>query len=56
LTSAAGGGFVGSSIGIAALGTAISGTLPLAVIFGVGGYALSKIVFKCPHCGKIFRS
>jgi outer membrane lipoprotein SlyB len=42
---AAVGGWFGSSMGIAALGTAIAGTLPVAVVGGVIGY-LSVKVFK----------
>ena len=34
------GGIVGSKIGIAALGTAIAGTVPLAVIGGIAGAIL----------------
>lgn len=37
-TGAAAGAWTGSSIGIAALGTAISGLLPCAVIGGYAGY------------------
>lgn len=32
------GGWVGSSVGIAALGTAVAGTLPIAIVGGAIGY------------------
>ena len=39
---AAVGGWIGSSVGIAALGTAIAGTLPIAVVGGAVGYLAVK--------------
>ncbi len=39
---AAVGGWVGSSVGIAALGTAVAGTLPIAVAGGLIGYLAVK--------------
>ena len=39
---AAVGGWVGSSMGIAALGTAVAGTLPVAIVGGVVGYLAVK--------------
>ena len=39
---AAVGGWIGSSMGIAALGTAVAGTLPIAVVGGVVGYLAVK--------------
>lgn len=38
------GGWIGSSVGIAALGGAISGLLPLAILGGVAGWATTKAV------------
>ncbi|GHS85252.1 hypothetical protein FACS1894103_6600 [Campylobacterota bacterium] len=38
------GGFIGSSMGIAALGTAISGLLPVAVVGAVIGYGIGHIL------------
>jgi len=32
------GGWIGSSVGIAALGTAVAGTLPIAIVGGTIGY------------------
>ena len=32
------GGWIGSSVGIAALGTAVAGTLPIAIVGGAIGY------------------
>ena len=40
------GGWLGSSMGIAALGTAVAGTLPVAVVGGVGGYLAVKAFKK----------
>ena len=39
---AAAGGWIGSSIGIAALGTAVAGTLPVAAVGGLFGYLAVK--------------
>ena len=39
---AAVGGWLGSSMGIAALGTAVAGTLPVAVVGGVVGFLAVK--------------
>ena len=39
---AAVGGWVGSSMGIVALGTGIAGTLPVAIVGGVVGYLAVK--------------
>ena len=39
---AAVGGWVGSSVGIAALGTAVAGTLPIAAAGGLIGYLAVK--------------
>ena len=39
---AAAGGWVGSSMGIVALGTGIAGTLPVAVVGGLVGYLAVK--------------
>ena len=39
---AAVGGWIGSSVGIAALGTAVAGTLPIAVVGGAVGYLAVK--------------
>ena len=39
---AAVGGWLGSSVGIAALGTAVAGTLPIAVVGGAVGYLAVK--------------
>ncbi|WP_157651179.1 hypothetical protein [Dechloromonas denitrificans] len=49
------GGMVGSSVGIAALGTAISGTWPLAVIAGIYAYSKTKGLAAptCSKCGKV---
>ena len=44
---AAVGGYVGSSIGIAAMGTAIAGTVPLAIIGGIAGAVLLAKERKC---------
>ena len=38
ISGAAIGGWVGSSVGIAALGTAVAGTLPIAIVGGAIGY------------------
>lgn len=40
------GGWIGSSIGIAALGTAVVGTLPVAAVGGLIGYLGVKAVKK----------
>ena len=47
------GGYVGSSMGIAALGTAISGLLPLAVVGAGAVYLLKGKRFKCPNCNHV---
>ena len=39
---AAVGAWLGSSVGIAALGTATSGIVPLAIVGAYGGYRLAK--------------
>ena len=39
---AAVGGWIGSSVGIAALGTAVAGTLPIAAVGGLVGYLAVK--------------
>ena len=39
---AAAGGWIGSSMGIVALGTGIAGTLPVAVVGGLVGYLAVK--------------
>ena len=39
---AAAGGWIGSSVGIAALGTAVAGTLPIAATGGLIGYLAVK--------------
>ena len=39
---AAVGGWIGSSVGIAALGTAVAGTLPIAIVGGAVGYLAVK--------------
>jgi hypothetical protein len=44
------GGFAGGSLGIAALGTAISGLLPLALLGAGIGYLVRKKFHKCPSC------
>jgi hypothetical protein len=48
----AGGGWLGSSIGIALLGTAISGMLPLAIIGAIilGNMMDSSDEMECPKC------
>ena len=38
------GGWVGSSIGIAAMGTAVAGTLPVAIAGGIIGYLGVKAI------------
>ena len=38
------GGYIGSSIGIAALGTAVAGTLPVAAVGAGAGYAVTKLI------------
>ena len=43
---AAVGGWIGSSVGIAALGTAVAGTLPIAAVGGVVGYLAVKAFSK----------
>ena len=43
---AAVGGWIGSSVGIAALGTAVAGTLPIAAVGGVVGYLPVKAFSK----------
>ena len=43
---AAVGGWLGSSMGIAALGTAVAGTLPVAVVGGVVGFLAVKAFKK----------
>ena len=43
---AAVGGWIGSSVGIAALGTAVAGTLPIASVGGVVGYLAVKAFSK----------
>ena len=43
---AAVGGWIGSSVGIAALGTAVAGTLPIAAVAGVVGYLAVKAFSK----------
>jgi len=43
---AAVGGWLGSSIGIAALGTAVAGTLPVAAVGGLIGYLGVKALKK----------
>tara|TARA_B100001123_G_C15235173_1_gene996870 strand:+ start:1184 stop:1459 length:276 start_codon:yes stop_codon:yes gene_type:complete len=43
---AAVGGWVGSSMGIAALGTAVSGLLPVAAVGGLVGYLAVKAFSK----------
>ena len=40
------GGWIGSSVGIAALGTAVAGTLPIAAVGGVVGYLAVKAFSK----------
>ena len=40
------GGYLGSSIGIAALGTAVAGTLPVAIVGGIVGYLAVKAFSK----------
>jgi len=40
------GGCIGSSMGIAAFGTAIAATLPFAIIGGVIAYLLIKVLIK----------
>lgn len=49
------GGWLGSSVGIALMGTAISGVLPLAAVGAGVSWLATRNVRKCPHCGKIFR-
>lgn len=46
ISGAAVGGWLGSSIGIAALGTAVAGTLPVAVVGGLIGYLGVKALKK----------
>lgn len=48
------GGVIGSSIGIAALGTGIAATLPLAIIAGSMSYMYINNRFVCQDCGKSF--
>ena len=55
------GAVIGSSIGIAALGTAIVGTLPVALVGitvgGLAGHLVGKWrekMVKCPECKKKF--
>jgi len=43
---AAVGGWLGSSVGIAAMGTAVAGTLPIAVVGGLIGYLTVKALKK----------
>jgi len=43
---AAAGGYLGSSMGIVALGTGIAGTLPVAIIGGIVGYLAVKAFSK----------
>lgn len=50
-TGAGVGAYMGSSVGIAALGTAVSGVLPLALLGGGLAYILKKKKFKCTACG-----
>ena len=40
------GGWIGSSMGVAAFGTAIAATLPFAIIGGVIAYLLIKVLIK----------
>jgi len=40
------GGWIGSSMGIVALGTGIAATLPFAIIGGVIAYLLIKVLIK----------
>ena len=49
------GGVVGSSMGIAVLGTAISGTWPLALMAGIYAYSKTKGLAAptCSKCGKV---
>lgn len=54
-TGAGIGGVIGDSIGIAGLGGAISGLIPVAVVLGVGAYLVKQALFKevvCPSCSK----
>lgn len=46
ISGAAVGGWIGSSIGIAALGTAVAGTLPVAAVGGLIGYLGVKAIKK----------
>lgn len=46
ISGAALGGWIGSSIGIAALGTAVVGTLPVAAVGGLIGYLGVKAIKK----------
>ena len=46
ISGAAVGGWLGSSIGIAALGTAVAGTLPVAAVGGLIGYLGVKALKK----------
>ena len=52
---AAAGGWLGSSIGIAAFGGAISGLLPLAIVGGVIGWGATKAVQRHKRKAATFR-
>ena len=44
---AAAGGWIGSSVGIAALGTAVAGTLPIAIVgAGIGYLGIKALKYK----------
>ena len=46
LAGAGAGAYFGSAIGIAALGTAIAGTLPVAIVGGTIGYLVGREVAR----------
>ena len=52
---AIGGGVIGTHIGLAALGTAVSGLLPVAVVGAGIGYLFLKNVHQCPSCKCYFK-
>lgn len=55
LGGAVGGGYIGSHIGLAALGTAMSGLIPLALVGSAVSYLLLKDFRQCPSCKDYFK-
>lgn len=47
------GAVLGSSAGVAFLGTAIAATGPAAIAGSAIGVAASSQLTRCPHCGKV---